>query len=124
MKKIKYILASIIFVCCLTAITPTYADDETGSQGTVNGVPYNSGANGNNGNGGNDNGNNGNAYGAGDHGNGNGNNGNGNGNGGSNGGGAALPINGGVVFLMISGLAMGTVVIYKNNKKVLAKATV
>ena len=125
MKKLKYILTSVIFIFCLTTITPTYADDkDNGNQGTVNGVSINGpdNNNGNNGNG-NSNGNNGNAYGVSGNGNGQGNNGNGNGNGGSNGG-APLPINGGIMFLLVAGVAIGTVVIYKQGKKGLVNTTV
>lgn len=50
-------------------------------------------------------------------GNGKGNNGNGNGNGGNN---NSLPINGGIVFLLIAGTLIGVKVVFDANKKVRA----
>jgi hypothetical protein len=99
MKKLRYILTSILFVACLIAITPGYADD-------------------------NGNGNNGNANGVNGNGNGRGNEGNGNGNGGSESSGSPLPINKGLTFLLFAGAAIGTVAIYRNGKKGLVNTNV
>jgi hypothetical protein len=55
-------------------------------------------------------------------GNGNGSQGNGNGNGGNSQGGATVPINTGLVFLLAAGVVIGGYVLYKKNTKGATKA--